>query len=116
MPYILYHYTTSVALERILEEARLLPSTTSRNPRDVRYGEGIYLTDVEPGTISPPKLCAKLIGSPFAWRKFTHYVAIDVEDLNVSQGRPGIYVIRRDEPLEIVGRIIGFGPCPSVTH
>ena len=46
---ILYHYTDEKGLQGITSSGKLLPSTSSRNPRDVRYGNGQYFTDVTPG-------------------------------------------------------------------
>ena len=48
--------------------------------------------------------------APWQGQKYTHYVEINVTGLNVVQGRPGVFVIPNNEPLDLVGRIVGGGP------
>ncbi len=50
---------------------------------------------------------------PFQGKKFTHYVEVDVTDLNVVKGRDGVYVIPGDEALDLTGRIISSGVVPQ---
>ena len=88
-PRILYHYTSRVALESILKSNQLWPSLRSSRPRDVRYGEGQYLTDVEPGQMTGAQLSRLLLGHPFEANRFTHFVALSVDGLTIKQGRPG---------------------------
>jgi len=42
-----YHYTTKEAAKLIISDGKILPSLKAN--RDARYGEGVYLTTLEPG-------------------------------------------------------------------
>jgi hypothetical protein len=53
---ILYHYTDEQGLQGILATGTLLASTTARNLRDARYGNGQSLIDLEPGSKTPAQL------------------------------------------------------------
>ena len=97
----------------ILTSGRLNPSLYSRSPNDVRYGDGQYLSDVVPGTMPHPKLSATFMRIPFQGRKFTHYLELDVRGLDVIRGRPGVYVILNQEPLNIIGRVVSSGRVPT---
>jgi hypothetical protein len=46
----LFHYTDESGLKGILDSGVLRPSLKSVNRRDVRYGNGQYLSDIKPGT------------------------------------------------------------------
>jgi hypothetical protein len=105
----LFHYTTLEALQSILESRELRPSLARHKPNDVRYGEGQYLSDVRPGTMTGSQLSRLLLGQPFEARRFTHYIAIDVTGLTVNLGRPGVFVIPNSGTLDLTGRIIGTG-------
>ncbi len=106
---ILYHYTDQAGLRGILASGVLRPSTAASSPRDVRYGDGQYLTDIQPGTMSAAQLSRALIGHPFLGHRFTHYVSIDVTGLTVVQGRRGVFVIPGNRPLGLRGRIVTHG-------
>jgi hypothetical protein len=105
----LYHNTDQTGLAGILASGRLLPSTRQRNPRDVRYGDGQYLSDIPPGTMSGARLSRALVGHPFAGRRFTRYVAIEVTGLPVVACRTGVYLIPGRRPLDVTGRVVGNG-------
>lgn len=104
----LYHYTNEKGMIGIVESKRLNPSLRSSNPKDARYGNGQYLSDIEPNTQTPVKLAKKFINVPNKY-KYTHYVEIDVTDLNVIQGREGVFVIPNDSPLDLTDRIVSTG-------
>ena len=106
---VLFHYTDRAGLQGILSSGQLRPSTAATSARDVRYGDGQYLTDIEPGTMSGAQVSRVLIGHPFQGRRFTHYVAIDATGLNVIPGRPGVFVIPNNQPLDITGRVVRSG-------
>ncbi|WP_435015440.1 HYD1 signature containing ADP-ribosyltransferase family protein [Tundrisphaera sp. TA3] len=106
---ILYHYTDAKGMRAILESGRLLASTAAANPQDVRYGDGQYLSNVVPGTKTPAQLSRESLNQPFQGRKFTHYIAIEVEGLELIWGRPGVCVIPNVRPLELGRRLVGFG-------
>ena len=105
----LYHYTNEAGLNGILEDESLDPSLKALNPNDVRYGNGQYLSDIVPGTKTPAQLSRAFLGQPFQGARFTHYIQIDVTDLNAIQGRPGVFVIPNETPLDLAGRIVGYG-------
>ena len=98
----LYHYTNEKGLNGILESNELRPSLKANNPKDARYGDGQYLSDVIPETTKPASLSAKFIRTPNKY-KYTHFVEIDVAGLDVVKGRNGVYVILNDQNLDIAG-------------
>jgi hypothetical protein len=105
----LSHYTTESALDQILREGALRSSSAAQNPNDARFGDGVYLTDIEPGTLTLSKLSRRLLGNPFQGKRFTHFLAIETDGLDILAGRPHIFVILSIEPLELKGRIVGYG-------
>lgn len=109
----LFHYTNEKGLTGILETNELKPSLKSINPKDVRYGEGQYFTNIVPGSMTPNQLSRQLVGNPFQGSRYTHYVEIDVQGLNVIQGRPNVYIVPNTEPLDIFDRIINYGAVIS---
>jgi RHS repeat-associated protein len=108
----LFHYTNGAGRAGILESEALNPSLKALNPADARYGNGQYLSDIVPGTKTPAQLSREFLGMPFQASRFTHYVEIDVTGLNVVQGRPGVFLIPNEDPLDLTGRIINSGPVP----
>jgi hypothetical protein len=46
----LFHYTTEDRMKKIVDSQELYPSTKANNPKDAVYGDGQYLTDIQPGT------------------------------------------------------------------
>ena len=104
----LYHYTNEKGLKGITESNQLNPSLKANNPKDARYGNGQYLSDINPESTTPAKLARKFINVPNKY-KYTHYIEIDVTDLNVIQGRDGVYVIPNEEALDLTGRIKNSG-------
>ncbi|MEM7534664.1 MAG: HYD1 signature containing ADP-ribosyltransferase family protein [Chloroflexota bacterium] len=105
----LFHYTNQFGYEGILQSKQLNPSTMNRNPNDVRYGDGQYLSDIKPHTKTPAQLSRLFLGQPFQGKKYTHYIEIDVTNLSIVQGRLHIFVVPNDNPLDISGRIISHG-------
>ena len=97
-------------MKGILESGSLRPSLKAVNPKDARFGDGQYLTDIVPGSRSPASIARELIGRPNKY-KFTNYVEIDTMDLPVvvPPNRAGVYIIRNDGDLDIINRIIGSG-------
>jgi hypothetical protein len=105
----LYHYTDQTGLDGILGSMVLLASTTVGHPRDVRYVNGQYLTDIAPGAKTPAQLSRALFGHPFLGQRCTHYVEIDVAGLNVRPGRSSVYVVPNDQSLDLNGRLVRSG-------
>jgi RHS repeat-associated protein len=105
---VLYHYTNEDGMNSIISSNSLNPSLKEVNPRDARYGNGQYLSNLAPGTKTPAQLGREFIGIPNKHR-FTHYVAIDVSGLDVVEGRKGVLVIPGEKPLNLTDRIVGSG-------
>ncbi|TPW37697.1 hypothetical protein FKM52_21245 [Mixta tenebrionis] len=106
---ILYHYTDDDGLAGILKSKEMRPSLKANNPKDARYGDGQYFTDIIPGTKTNAQLSRKFIRIPFLGDKFKNYIAVDVTGLDVVKGRDGVFVILNDGNLNINGRVVGFG-------
>jgi hypothetical protein len=85
------------------------------NPKDVRYGEGQYLSDIVPGTKTPGQPSYAFLNDPRGWRRFTHFVEIDVTGLTVVEGRAGVFVIPNNQDLSLAGRIVSSGQVPRPT-
>jgi hypothetical protein len=97
-----------------IESSRVInPSTAAKNPNDVRYGEGQYFSDIVPGTKTPAQLSKAFINNPYQGKKYNHFVAINVEGLDVTVGRPGVYVVLNTIPLDVSTRIVGSGLVPQ---
>jgi RHS repeat-associated protein len=105
----LFHYTDEAGLKGITESGKLNPSLRSVNPADARYGNGQYLSDIAPGTKTPAQLSRAFLGQPFQGQRFTHYLELNVDGLDVIQGRANVFVVPGETPLDIIGRIVGYG-------
>jgi RHS repeat-associated protein len=105
----LFHYTDDVGLNGILSSKKLNPSLKANNPKDARFGDGQYLSDIAPGTRTGPELSSDFLGIPFQGRKFKNFVEIDVTDLNVVKGRDGVFVVPNNAPLDLSRRIVNSG-------
>lgn len=92
-----------------LQSQQLRPSLKALNPSDARYGDGQYLTDLVPGTKTPAQLSQAFVRRPFFGSRYTHYIEVDVAGLNVIEGRPGVFVVPNEEPLDLIGRIMSHG-------
>ena len=104
-----FHYTSEKGLSGILESNQILPSLKANNPKDARYGDGQYLSNILPGTSTNASLSRSFVGMPFQGNRFERFVAIDTRGLNVVEGRKNVFVIPNNRPLDISGRIIGYG-------
>ena len=93
----------------MLSSKQLNPSLKANNPKDARYGNWQYLSDILPSTKTNNGLSKKFLNVPFQGKKFENYIAIDVTGLNVIKGRDGVYVILNEVPLDISGRIVDYG-------
>ena len=109
VPTRLYHYTNEAGVNGIVNSGRLNPSLKALNPNDVRYGNGQYLSDIAPGTMTPAQLSRKFINNPFQGARYTHFVEIDTAGLNIIQGRAGVYVVPNEVPLSLSGRLTNSG-------
>ena len=107
IPSRLYHYTDEAGEAGIRSSQELFPSLKALNPKDARYGDGQYLTDIVPGTRTPAQLSRAFIGQPFQGRRFTNAVEIDVTGLRVIRGRDGVFVVPNQQSLPLGGRLPG---------
>jgi RHS repeat-associated protein len=105
----LFHYTDEAGQKGILDSGQLNPSLRELNPSDARYGNGQYLSDVKPGTMTSNQLSRAFLGAPFWGSRFTNFLEIDVSGLNVVQGRAGVFLIPNEGQLQLAGRIVSWG-------
>ncbi|MGW5336630.1 putative T7SS-secreted protein [Streptomyces bauhiniae] len=107
----LYHYTNEKGYEGILESKELRVSLKEQNPKDARFGDGQYLSDIQPGTKTPGQLSHAFVRVPWAGHKFSHFIEVDVRGLDVMRSveRPDVFVIHNDGPLDLTGRIVSHG-------
>jgi len=110
-PTSLFHYTNEVGQKGILASKELRASLKAKSPKDARYGDGQYLSDIKPGTYESKDLAGTFIGMPFPnlAAKFSHYVEIDVTGLDIIKGRENVFVNRTQDSLDLTNRIIGYG-------
>lgn len=109
---VLYHYTNEAGAVGIVESNSINPSLWKVGTKDVRYGNGQYVSDILPGTKTPAQLSREFLGQPFQGSRFTHYVEIDATGLGAVQGRTGVYVIPNEAPLDLTGRLLSSGRVP----
>ncbi len=109
MSKIMYHYTSAQGYHGILQTSCIDPSLKANNPKDARFGEGQYISDIIPGTKRPSQLSMIFFGIPWAGKRFTHHINIDVTGLDVIFGRKHVYLIRNHQPLDITKRLTGHG-------
>ena len=110
---MLYHYTNEAGAAGILESGSINPSLWRVGTKDVRYGNGQYVSDIVPGIKTPAQLSREFLGQPFQGNRFTHYVEIDATELGAVQGRPGVYVVPNEVPLDLTGRLLTSGKVPG---
>ncbi|MFF1478254.1 HYD1 signature containing ADP-ribosyltransferase family protein, partial [Streptomyces sp. NPDC058301] len=108
-PRTLYHYTNEKAQQAIRQSGELRPSLKSMNPRDARFGDGQYLSDIVPGTLRNGQLAYRFVHMGFLGARFSHYLEIDVTGLEVIQGRPNVFVVPNSGPLDVTNRIVSWG-------
>ncbi|GAA1559021.1 hypothetical protein GCM10009678_47590 [Actinomadura kijaniata] len=109
MPARLWHYTDEQGQRSILESRCLLPSLKDGNPKDARYGDGQYLSDVHPGTMSAAQLARCFVRVPWLSSRFTHYIEVDVTGLELVLCRRHVILVPGREPLALEGRIVCWG-------
>ncbi|QKG83135.1 hypothetical protein GXN76_00775 [Kroppenstedtia pulmonis] len=83
----LYHYTNEQGFNGILSLQKLNPSLKEGGRRgDARYGDGVYVTDIKPGE-KLEELSRELVNNPRQGHRFTHYIEIDVTNLEIKRGK-----------------------------
>jgi hypothetical protein len=106
---VLHHYTSAAGRAGILATKSIHPSTKAHNPKDARFGDGQYLTDIEPGTKRLGQLSRIFLGIPWGGKRFTDYVSIRTGSLNVIFCRAAVFVIPNSRPLDISDRLVADG-------
>ena len=106
---IFYHYTNADGYRGILASKAIRPSLKSKNPKDARYGDGQYFTDIPPRTMTAKQLSQFFIRSPFGAHRFTHYFSIDLTGYKVESGRVHVYVVQNSSDMPIGNRITNHG-------
>jgi hypothetical protein len=92
----------------ILREGKINPSLSAVNPEYARFGDGVYVSDIVPGTMTNAQLGNRFISIPNKY-VYTHYVAIDTSGLTVIFNRPHNFTIPTQVPLGISDRLRGAG-------
>lgn len=105
----LWHYTNLVGLKGILASCRLNPSLKACKPKDARYGDGQYLSDIRPGTRTLEELANCFVRWPCAGQRYTHYVEVDVTGLEVVRCRIHVFLVPGSKPLDLDGRMVSWG-------
>lgn len=95
-----------MGLDGILKSKKLNPSLKANNPKDARFGDGQYLSNISPGAMKCAQLSKCFIRQPFQGSKFKNYVEIDFTGLNVTKGRHGVFVLPNNKPLHLTNRIV----------
>lgn len=108
-PSTLYHYTSEKGLAGILDTGTLNPSLKANNPKDARYGNGQYFSDIAPGSKSNGQLSREFYATPWKYKQTSHYLEIDTNGLNVIKGREGVYLVPNESSLDITNRIVNYG-------
>lgn len=102
----LLHYTAKDGYENIMSSQKLLPSSGSVH---ARYGDGQYLTDLNPSDYTAWQISRRLYGVPWNTQKLQYFIRIDVSGLNVVYNAPHNYLILGNTPLNIQNRIVESG-------
>jgi hypothetical protein len=66
----LFHYTNEAGHDGIVGSEGMRPSLKEHNPKDARFGDGQYLTNIQPGTKTPGQLSHAFLRVPWAGSKF----------------------------------------------
>jgi HYD1 signature containing ADP-ribosyltransferase len=106
---VFHHYTNATGYRGILTSMVLRPSLKANNPKDARYGDGQYFSDIAPGSMTARQLSIFFIRSPFGAQRFTYYLSVDLAGLNVEHGREHVYVVKNDNDMSIANRLTKHG-------
>jgi HYD1 signature containing ADP-ribosyltransferase len=106
---ILYHYTSEAGYTSIKTSHVIWPSLRANNPKDARYGDGQYLSDIRPGTKTKGQLSMIFFGVPWCGKRFSHFFGLNVSGLEVTFGRSHVYVVKNSGNLSIKDRIVQHG-------
>lgn len=116
----LFHYTDQKGMEGIIESGSIRPSTGDIH---ARFGNGQYFTNITPdmvggrtmrdaagtGKMSLGQLAANIYGDARKLGSITHFVEIDVTGLNITEPRPGTFLLANADDLDVSNRIVRSG-------
>ena len=77
--------------------------------KNARFGEGQYLTDIEPNSLTAGQVSRRLYGVPWNTSKIAYHIKVDVKGLNVIQNNPHNFLVPGNNPLPLHGRILDSG-------
>lgn len=106
---IFHHYTDSAGYRGILATKAIRPSLKAKNPKDARYGDGQYFTDIAPRTMTAKQLSQFFIRSPYGAHRFTHYFSINLAGYVVEPGRVHVYVVKNSSDMPIGDKLTNHG-------
>jgi hypothetical protein len=110
----LYHYGTVDKIAFILSTQVIPASSAVSDPDRARYGDGVYFTDIVPGSMTKGQIARRLYGSPHLGNQahVAEWVLIDLSGLTVIYNAPYNYMVPVVGGLPVQGRIISFGVTP----
>lgn len=80
-------YTDEKGYDGIINSNEIFPSTKAKRPKDARYGDGQYLTDIEPGAMSLEELSKVLYNNRNQMENAVMVYDLTVEDGHTSTGK-----------------------------
>ncbi len=92
----------------ILKTMQINPSRADINAEYARYGDGVYVSDIVPGTLTNAQLGNRFVSIPNKYL-YTHFIAIETTGLPVAFDRPHNFLIPTQGPLDISTRFRGSG-------
>ncbi len=104
-----FHYTNSKGCAGIISSGEMYPSLRANNPKDARFGDGQYFTDILPHTKTSAQLARIFLGVPWGAARFSHFLQLDLTGLNVQLGRQHVYVVQNSGNLSVSGRVLDHG-------
>lgn len=105
-PDYLFHYTSESGYHGIMESQEINPSIGIKH---ARYGDGVYLTDLNSKELTAGQLSQRLYRVPWNTHKVQYFIKIDVKGLNVIGNSPYNFRIPTNSPVPINGRIVDSG-------
>lgn len=111
---ILFHYGTADKISFIKATQTIPVSLEQDNPKRARYGDGVYFTELAPGSMDKARLARVLYGNPWpaTQKSVEAWVAVDVTGLTIIGERTHVYRVPTTTDLPVAGRIVGTGSTP----
>ncbi|MEZ6062402.1 MAG: DUF6531 domain-containing protein [Planctomycetaceae bacterium] len=120
----LIHYTDEKGYNGITSSNEMHPST---KPKNARHGVGQYFTDIDPdtvggktlkdlsaadrakGMISHGQLSRELYNDTRRIKSCEYFVEVDLTGLHVENPKPGVFLVKNPDNLDLTGRIKRHG-------